>query len=85
MGSTYSILDTNKNTQKPNLSENNPTVLEVLSGQQQDSNLNTSGTIKKDNVGDRFIGDFVSYSRSTLSEKVLSNFTGRFGVSQVQQ
>jgi hypothetical protein len=81
-GNTFSILDTNKNTQKPNLNGNSPTALEVLSYWQQDD-PNTAGTIQKANVGNRFIGDFVSYSRATLSEKVLSNATGRFGVTQV--
>lgn len=83
-GNTYSILDTNKNIQKPNL-DGDPMVLQVLSywnDTEDGGDPNTAGSISKPNVGSRYIGDFVSYNRATLSEKVLSNATGRFGVSQ---
>ncbi len=87
----YSILDSNKSIQNNNnpydINNESPEKLQFLSfwnngNPANGNNPNTAGSITKSNVGDRYIGDFVTYNRSTLTEKTLSNVLGRAGIVQ---
>ena len=87
----YSILDSNKSIQKGNnpydMNNESPEKLQFLSywndgNPTNGNNPNTAGSITKPNVGNSYIGDFVTYNRSTLTEKTLSNVLGRAGIVQ---